>query len=279
MAALKDLSTYTAIATTAVYLFGYLALRFHLTVLGVFTELGVLDERYLFAGAHFVVFLAAMIPALALFALPVGALAWLMWRRMPALHKRIAALFRNAGLLVWTSLVLAIVAIEFLMSACLPLHDLPFGGRPEPPWLFDLLQNPNPISRTLFFLGLTVCAMAVCAPVIAASRLPLETWGLKVLFGAAVLLATITVLLVPVNFGVVVMPYSMGRVEAMGKVPIPAGQRAWLLWEGKEWMTYFLESGGRRKLVAVPTKEIDRIEVNGSDSLFDIMYGPTGERH
>jgi hypothetical protein len=279
MAALKDFSTYSAVATAAVYIFGYLALRFHLTALGVVTELGVLDERYLFAGAHFLVYLAAELPVLATLGLPIGALGWIVWRRMPARHSQVRAWFRNTSLLLWTSVVLAVVAIQLWMSACLPLHDLPLAGRPEPRWLFELLTNPAPTGRNLFFLGLLICAAVVCVPVILASRLPRPTPGLKALFGTAVLLAAIAVLLLPVNFGVVVMPYSMERVTALGKAPTPAGQRAWLLWEGNEWMTYFVQAEDRRKLVSVPAKEIDRIEVSGSDSLFDVIYGGAGGPH
>jgi hypothetical protein len=279
MEALKDFSTYTAIATFIVYLFGYLALRFHLTALGVVTELGVLDDRYLFVGAKFLVFLAAEIPVLTIVGLPVGLVAWLVWRRMPALHKRARRLLANAPLLLWASVILAIAVIEFWMSACLPIDNLPLAaGPPEPAWMFDLVRNPEPMSRTLFFIAILMCAVLVCMPLIAAWRLPISGRALKALFGLAVLLAAITVLLVPVNFGVLVMPYSMGRVAAVGKTPIPAGQRAWLLWEGKDWMTYFVLADGNRKVVAVPAKEIDRIEVSGNDSLFDVVYSGAGRR-
>lgn len=272
MSTLKDFSTYTAIGTFLIYLFGYLALRFHLTALGIVTELGVFDDRYLFAGAKFLVFLAAELPVLAIVGLPLALLAGFVWRRLPRLHKPAAALFRSPAILLWTSVILAVAVIELWMSACLPLENLPLSGPFGPGWLFELLRNREPMSRTLFFIGLLICAAAVCIPVLAASRLPLSSRPVKALFGAAVILAGITALLVPVNFGVVVMPYSMGRVAALGKTPVPAGQRAWLLWDGKDWMTYFVEAGGRRQIVSVPTKEIDKIEVSGSDSLFDVLY-------
>lgn len=278
MGALKDLSTYTAVATAALYLFGYLAERFHLTALGVITDLGVLDERYLFAGARFLAFLLAEVPVLATVALPIAVLAQLVWRRMPALRKRLAALAQNVSLLLWASVVVAVVTIRLWMGACVALHDLALERPPQPAWLFDLLKNPNSMSRTLFFLGMLFCVTLVCAPVIAAYRLPRPTPALKALFGAAVLLAAITVLLLPVNHGVVVTPYSMARVAAVGKTAVPAGQKAWLLYEGKDWMTYFVLAGNQRTLVSVPAKEIDRIEVSGGDSLFDVLYGGAGER-
>jgi hypothetical protein len=47
----------TALGGFAVYFLGYLIVRFHLTVFGIGTDLSVVDERYLFAGAKFLVYL------------------------------------------------------------------------------------------------------------------------------------------------------------------------------------------------------------------------------
>ena len=46
-------ASWSLIGTFVLYVLGYLTVRFHLTVLGVGTDLGILDERYLFAGAKF----------------------------------------------------------------------------------------------------------------------------------------------------------------------------------------------------------------------------------
>src|SRR5581483_11308699 len=135
MDALKDISSYAATGAFLLYLFGYLALRFHLTALGVVTELGVFDERYFFAGAQFLVFLAAMIPALAM-ALPIVALIWVLWRRWPRAQKPAIGLLHRPALLCWTTIVLAVAAIRLWMGACLAVHDLPLSTeRPSPAWL------------------------------------------------------------------------------------------------------------------------------------------------
>ena len=51
-----DWAAYAALGSFALYLPGYLSLRFHLTALGIGTDLAVLDERYLFAGAKSLVY-------------------------------------------------------------------------------------------------------------------------------------------------------------------------------------------------------------------------------
>jgi hypothetical protein len=52
----------TAVGSFVLYLFGYLTLRFRLSTFGIATDLAVLDERYLFAGAQFLVYFLTAIP-------------------------------------------------------------------------------------------------------------------------------------------------------------------------------------------------------------------------
>jgi hypothetical protein len=71
---------FTGIGSFLLYLFGYLSLRFHLSVLGVDTGLSVLDERYLFAGAQFLVYLLTSFPVAVIFLVIAG---WLLRRLRP----------------------------------------------------------------------------------------------------------------------------------------------------------------------------------------------------
>src|SRR4051794_19754480 len=85
-----DWTKYTVVGSFLLYVLGYLVLRFHLTALGLGTDLAVLDERYLFAGARFVVFLGASVPSVLLVALLPALAAWLAWRWMaPAARSRL----------------------------------------------------------------------------------------------------------------------------------------------------------------------------------------------
>ena len=62
---------YSVVGSFVLYLFGYLAVRFHLTAIGIGTDLAVLDERYLFAGARFFVYLVSSVPSILLILLPI----------------------------------------------------------------------------------------------------------------------------------------------------------------------------------------------------------------
>src|SRR5262245_15924647 len=60
------LAGYTALGSFLLYTFGYMSLRFHLSVMGITTDLDVLDERYFFHGAQFLVYLVPSLPSLIL---------------------------------------------------------------------------------------------------------------------------------------------------------------------------------------------------------------------
>jgi hypothetical protein len=54
---------YAALGSFFLYLFGYLVLRFQLSVYGVETNIDAFDEKYLFAGCRFLVYLVSTVPA------------------------------------------------------------------------------------------------------------------------------------------------------------------------------------------------------------------------
>ena len=66
-----DWATYMVLGNLLLYIVGYLTLRFHLTAMGIGTDLAVLDERYLVTGARFLVYLLAAVPSIVL-ARPAG---------------------------------------------------------------------------------------------------------------------------------------------------------------------------------------------------------------
>src|SRR5437899_124033 len=95
---LKELAggwaSYSALGGFALYVVGYLSLRFHLTALGLGTDLSALDERYLFTGAKFLIYLCSTIPNLVLIALvagmPAALLIYLPYRLLPpGMRKRV----------------------------------------------------------------------------------------------------------------------------------------------------------------------------------------------
>ena len=115
-------ATFTGICSFVLYFFGYLTLRFHLNSFGVDTDLAVLDERYLFAGAQFLVYFATALPV----AIPFFLLGhWILWKRR---------IERWPNRAIVAGIIGSFVMIQFVIRQCyfftnLLLRD---GGLPNP---------------------------------------------------------------------------------------------------------------------------------------------------
>src|SRR6266498_2078573 len=104
---------YSAFGSFLLYLLGYLVTRFELTMLGVARNLDVLEERYFFAGAKFVVYLLATVPSLLLLLLVPAAIVCLLWRLLPAqLRSRFQAI--RPGTFYLTGIIFATPATQFV---------------------------------------------------------------------------------------------------------------------------------------------------------------------
>src|SRR5262249_45115424 len=135
----------------------YLAVRFHLTAIGVGTDLAVLDERYLFAGARFLVYLVSSVPSMLLIILPIAFLLWSVRSLRPAIeHAASGSPDGRPVVAAWSGVVRAGLAIPsglrqwFFVRNLLPAGTLPSVR----PWLLRLLFNDQ--LMPLYFGSLVV---------------------------------------------------------------------------------------------------------------------------
>jgi hypothetical protein len=89
-------------------------------------------------------------------------------------------------------------------------------------------------------------------------------------------LAVVQLLLLPVNYGTLVVDQSLPRLAGIGEIPGQAGDDTWLVWEGKEGLTYLIQRAAprQRSLLTLPRGEITRIEIVGFDPILDKLFGP-----
>jgi len=275
-----DWGKYSVVGSFVLYVAGYLALRFHLTVIGIGTDLAVLDERYLFTGARFAVYLVAAVPSLLLILLPFAVVAWAVHRLLsPARRAAAAAWLLAPGRLVGFGIVFAVLAIQFVMRQCFDFSNLLLAPTPprEPAWLVRLLLDDT--LMPLYFTGL----VAACAlPLAILWRLhdapPRGTW-LVVGRGLLVFLASVQVLLLPINYGVLIVDKSFARVAALGERALADGDEAWLVWEGKDGVTYLVRSPARKRraLLTLPRDAVKRTEIVGFDRILPLLFGAPRE--
>ena len=267
-------TSYTAFASFLLYVLGYLTLRFHLTALGVGTDLAVLDERYLFAGAKFVVYLVSAVPIVLLLALIVFGLLYIPFRLMPAS-------VRTSVCVRWTQnradpirlalagIIVSVLIIQLVMRQCFVYSNLLLAPSlpPEPAWLACLMRNDGLMS--LFYSGLVAGTIIPAAIVFSLHGRPDERRSSWLLRAVLIFLVAVQVLLLPVNYGVLIVDKSLARVSLIGTEPVKEGQQAWLVWEGKDGVTYLVHNseGNTRSLLTVPRADAKKTEIIGYDRI------------
>jgi hypothetical protein len=292
--------TYTALGSFALYVLGYLTLRYHLTALGVGTDLAVLDERYVFSGAKFLVYLVSCVPIVVLLslmliaiALVITAVGYLPYRLMAAsvqanVGKRVRAATRRIqgwwdvpGRLALAGIVVSVALIQFVMRQCFLFSNLLLAqGLPEPHWLGSLLLGAEEL-RTLYFTGLVIGTAAAAGLLFGARSRKTQTSMSRFLIGLLALLVVIQSLLLPVNYGMLIADKILPRVTTLGgQEPLKDGQQAWLVWEGNEGAHYLVQTlgpnGEARKLVTLPRKDVTRTEIVKYDSILQCIFSEGG---
>ena len=251
-------SLYAALGSFALYLLGYLVLRFQLSTWGVATDLAVLDERYFFAGARFLVYLVTTIANVALLAAPVFLLLWLI-NRWPRFRQ-----WRERWDYALIGVIFSVLFIELLERKCFAYMNslLVQGELAGDPWVKQVLCDSSPTAESFFFatlvagVGLSGWLVLQCQT--QKIRRPMLESLSAFFFGVALLL-------LPVNYGIVVATRTLQKVTNFA----PAD--AWLVWEGAE-KTTFLVGDKDRKLVSVPNGEVKNIEITGVDEIFQRLF-------
>ena len=271
-----DWSKYTLVGSFLLYVVGYLTLRFHLTAIGIGTDLAVLDERYLFTGARFLVYLVSAVPNIVLLALPFAALAWLVHRAIPAGARAAArAWLTRPGLAVVAGIVFCVAMIQLVMRQCFLFSNLLLAPRlpAEPAWLARIALDER--LAPLYFSAL-VAACAVPLAILWALRgAPVASAAGAFGRGLLAFLAGVQLLLLPINYGVLISDKSLPRVAAVGERPVAEGEEAWLVWEGKDGVTFLVASRDRdrRRLVTLARGDVKKTEIIGFDRILPVLFG------
>ena len=277
-------TSYTAFGSFLLYVVGYLSLRFHLTALGAGTDLAVLDERYLFTGARCLVYLVSLVPIVVLLALILLCVIYAPLRLVPERARaRLSApltVRAHPVRLTLAGIILSVLMIQVVMRQCFLYSNLLFAQSlpADPSWLAPLMRNQGLMS--LFFSGLIAGTVIPAAILFRLYETSDERQSLKMLRGLLTFLVAVQVLLLPVNYGVLVVDKSLARVTSIGAEKLKEGQQAWLVWEGKDGVTYFQRStqGNSRSLITVPRADVKETEITGYDPIVPVLVAEREER-
>jgi hypothetical protein len=265
---------YSIVGSFLLYLTGYLAVRFHLTAIGIGTDLSVLDERYVFGGARFVVYLVSALPIVFLVLLPVAGIVSLLAKVMTSLTARLRRSWLGHPVpVVWTAVVVAVLVIQGVMRQCLYFHDLLLARDlpAYPEWLVSLLLDDT--YMPLYFGALVVACSLSLVVLFALRRVHPRHDAGAMKTGKALLafLAAVQILLLPVNYGVLIMDKTFARVSAIGTQHV--AEDTWLAWEGKEGVTFLVrQPDGTRLLRTVPRDEAKKLDIAGFDPIVPTLF-------
>jgi hypothetical protein len=283
-------ATYSVVGSFVLYVLGYLTIRFHLTVLGVGADLAVIDERYLFGGAKFLVYLVSAVVTLLLLMLVPAGLGYATYRLVSRLHglgsatpessaSRPRAWCISPTRLLIAGIILSIVAIQLVMKQCFFFGNLLVARHlpPQAAWLSDLMVREDDLPITLFFAGLVASVTITGSLLVLAGRSRGGT-GAGALFWLLTFLVAVQLLLLPVNYGALIADMTLPRVASLdGEIPLRPGDDAWLVWEGESGVTYLLRRGlgeaRTRSLVTLRRSEVKRTEIVGYDKILWEVFG------
>ena len=264
---------YSAFGSFVLYLLGYLVTRFELTMLGVARNLDVLEERYFFAGAKFVVYLLATVPSLLLLLLVPAAIVCLLWRLLPAqLRSRFQAI--RPGTFYLTGIIFAILVIQFVARQCFVFNNLLLARTlPGPAWLQAVLLDDQDQIASLFFAGLVGATAITGACLIGGNkRSPGSEQGGWLAQLLALLLA-LQALLLPINYSILIAHKSFPRIA---ETQTASQRRTWLIWENNNQATLFVlpaASVDERALITADAKKLDaEKQIVAYDPLLRILF-------
>lgn len=289
-------ASYTVLGSFFLYVLGYLTLRFHLTALGIGTDLSVIDERYLFTGTRFLIYLISSIPSLILLILLLILPIYLPYRILPSFIRvkvgnflyrqwqRILVWWLVSNRLAWLGIFFSLLMIQLVMRQCFLLsnmllaEDLPT----EPVWLRYLLLAQEDGPMALYFIGLLGGTLIPASIFYTLRSRPDQTISLNAGIIRSLLgfLLCVQLLLIPVNYGILVLDKSMPRVTGLDTLGVlKPDEQAWLVWEGNEGKTFLLRKQQmgvyKTSLITLPKNEIQRLEISGYDQIFKFLFGET----
>ena len=270
---------YAAVGSFLLYLFGYLALRFQLSFYGVDTNIDAFDEKYLFAGCSFVVYLVSTVPSVLILALVLMVILYLPYKLIPVgFRSRV-----KGWLLQWAAnplhmpvlgIVFAVLFIQLVERVCVVLTGNVLLAKSLPNiWIANVLLSSEG-RLAFYFSGLVAGTMITGAILFYTLKRENGESGLsQALVWLLGFLFAVEILFLPVNYGVLISTQSLPRVaEISADRPPSVGSMSWLLWDSKDAITYLVrDPGDQRMLVTVPAKDA-KIRILAYDNIICVLF-------
>ena len=283
-------ASYSVLGSFLLYVLGYLTIRFYLTAFGIAIDLAVLDERYVFAGAKFLVYVVSAVSTVVMLWLLIGAVGYLPYRlvtrnrradvaQQASRWQRFCAWVSQPERLSLAGIVFSVAVIQLFMKQCFFFSNLLLRTSfpREPQWLAGFLLAENENSFELYFSGLIVATLISLALLLLLRNKPRPTSWSSFLFWVFAFLVTAQTLLLPVNYGYLLAHNDLPKVATIdGDKPLKPNEEAWLVWEGKEGLSFLVRrkdgDAAVRSLVTLKQKDVKRTEIIGYSRILRELF-------
>ena len=275
-------TAYAAFGSFLFYLLGYLTLRFQLSTYGVASDLDIFDEKYLFAGCRFLVYLVSAVPSILIIILVLVLLGYVPYRLVPMSYKERIGKWTSSWCaeplhLPLLGVVLAVIFIQFVLRRSFAFGNLLVRKQLPEEWISSVLLASDGklalyfsclVAGTLLTGGIVVSVLQRGTATTVASRL--STGLLTFLFA-------VEFLLLPVNYGVLISTQQLPRVAELSTTEKPApGQRGWLLWDTKDSATFFVHGSQDERMIVVVPKKDAKVRIVAYDDIFCVLFARNG---
>jgi hypothetical protein len=275
---------YAAFASFLTYLIGYLTLRFQLSTYGLATDLDLFDEKYLFAGCRFLVYLVSSIPNILIVLLALTAIGYLPYRLIPAsvkdrIHHNVAVWCAKPVNLPILGIVLAVLFIQLVMRRCFAFGNLLLQKQLPDEWITSVLLASD--GRLSLYFGGLVAVTLLNALIAwqAVVRGNATTSAARLLTAALIFLVAVEFLLLPVNYGVLI---STQQLPQVAEIPAEAksldAQQAWLVWNSKETLTYFINGSSDRRMLLTVQRKDTPVRIVAYNDIYCVLFSADHSR-
>jgi len=282
--------------SVVLYFFGYLTLRFHLCSMNVTSDYQFIDERYLFAGVNFFLYLFLSIPIVVLLIFILICIVYIFCASNKILLKIIAKLLpKNAQFyiqakwensvsylfgplpLLCTIILLTFLFIQIVMRKVLLIKNISFlNSLPDDGLsgnLIHLMMNSQNSSNN-YFMGLIIVTGLTMTSWFYFKQIQFTQIKLKILHIFLGILILIQIILLPVSYGILINEKELPRISKNNFLPLKTTENAWLIWEGNKYMNFLVKDSqtNQTKVLTVPRDTIKQLSVEGTDCVFGLVY-------
>jgi hypothetical protein len=167
-----------------------------------------------------------------------------------------------------------VALIQFVLRKCFAFGNLLLHKQLPDEWSSSVLLTSDG-KLSFYFSGLVAGTLLTGAILLyvfhrgTATSVASHFW-----MGMLVFLFAVEFLFLPVNYGVLISTQQLPRVAELSVDEKPVqGRRAWLVWDSKDAVTYFVRDGqDQRMIVTVPRKDA-KMRIIAYDDIFCVLFG------